>query len=185
MLAKLQAIEDKFEEMLASISGKKREEATLKKILGEDRILEEGAREDFERFKPNERFTLEHQKEIQDFVISKEKRLLTQDILICDRSIICPIIYTRANGDKKGSEFLYQRVIDWIRTYKKLFLLDPHEVPYQKDSVRNEALSFRMKVHDEYVAFLREKDIQYTLIKGSLKNRVSQIEKIVSSYARE
>jgi len=157
----------------------------MKKIFGEERILEEGAREYFERFKPNERFTLEHQKEIQDFVISKEKRLLTQDILICDRSIICPIIYTRANGDKKGSEFLYQRVIDWIRTYKKLFLLDPHEVPYQKDSVRNEALSFRMKVHDEYVAFLREKDIQYTLIKGSLKNRVSQIEKIVSSYARE
>lgn len=157
----------------------------MKKIFGEERILEEGAREYFERFKPNERFTLEHQKEIQDFVISKEKRLLTQDILICDRSIICPIIYTRANGDKKGSEFLYQRVIDWIRTYKKLFLLDPHEVPYQKDSVRNEALSFRMKVHDEYVTFLREKDIQYTLIKGSLKNRVSQIEKIVSSYARE
>ena len=157
----------------------------MKKIFGEERILEEGAREYFERFKPNERFTLEHQKEIQDFVISKEKRLLTQDILICDRSIICPIIYTRANGDKKGSEFLYQRVIDWIRTYKKLFLLDPHEVPYKKDSVRNEALSFRMKVHDEYVAFLREKDIQYTLIKGSLKNRVSQIEKIVSSYVRE
>lgn len=151
----------------------------MKKIFGEERILDEGAREYFERFKPNERFTLEHQREIQDFVIDKEKKLSNKDILICDRSIICPIIYTRANGDKKGSEFLYQRVIDWIRTYKKLFLLDPHEVPYKKDSVRNEAFSFRMRVHDEYVAFLREKDIQYTLIKGSLDERIKRIRDLI------
>ena len=157
----------------------------MKKIFGEERILDEGAREYFERVKPSKRFTLEHQKEIQDFVIRKEKNLSNKDVLICDRSIICPVIYTRANGDKKGSEFLHERVIDWIPTYSKLFLLDPYGVPYKKDSVRNEEESFRMRVHDEYVAFLREKDIQYTLINGTLKNRVFQIEKIISSYVRE
>lgn len=36
----------------------------MKKIFGEERILDEGAREYFERVKPSKRFTLEHQKEI-------------------------------------------------------------------------------------------------------------------------
>ena len=151
----------------------------MKKIFGEERILEEGAREYFERFKPNERFTLEHQREIQDFVIHKEKKLSNKDILICDRSIICPIIYTRAGGDKNGSDFLYQRVTDWIPTYTNLLLLDPYEVPYQKDSVRDEDPEFRMKVHVEYIAFLKEKDIQYTLIKGSLNERIKRIRDLI------
>ena len=151
----------------------------IKKTLGEDKILNEGAREYFERFKPTNRFTLDHQQKIQDFVIDKEKRHSNNDILICDRSIICPIIYTRTNGDVTGSEFLYKRVIDWIPTYTNLLLLDPYEVPYKKDSVRNEQNSFRMKVHDEYIAFLQEKDIQYTLIKGSLAERIKKVRDLI------
>lgn len=153
----------------------------LKSVFRDHVFINEVAREYFLRQKSKNRFSFQDQKNIQDLAIRTEKNM-TGKIIICDRSVICPIIYTNAAGDVSGGRELFSRIKDWVPTYTQLLLLDPSEVPYKKDTVRNEDNLFRMKVHSEYLVFLAEKKIQYTLITGTRPERIAKITKIINSY---
>lgn len=154
----------------------------LKGVFKDHVFINEVAREYFLRSKSKNRFSFQDQKNIQDLVIQTEKNMLGK-IIICDRSVICPIVYTNAGGDTSGGEILFTRIRDWIPTYSHLLLLDPHEVPYKKDQIRDEESSFRLKVHKEYIAFLATNNIQYTLITGTRSKRLSKIAELIKSYA--
>jgi len=150
----------------------------LKRIYPQYVFINEVARDYFSNNKSKNRFSFKDQQNIQDLVMDREKEM-KGNIVVCDRSVICPIIYTNADGDILGGKNLHSRVKEWIPTYSQLLLLDPVDVPYQKDSIRSEEKFFRMKVHKEYVAFLKDNNIQYTLIKGSWDQRLSQIKEII------
>lgn len=143
-------------------------------------IVHEAAREYFESVHAAERFSFNDQKNIQNLVMKREREMGSKyKMILCDRSVLCPIMYTIANGDRKGGEALFERAQLWISSYKHFFLLDPYEVPYTQDSIRRESENFRLKVHEEYLAFLKEKEIQYTLIKGSLEKRINKIKEFI------
>lgn len=156
----------------------------LKEKFPEHVFINEAAREYFRSKRLSNRFSFSDQKNIQDLVIEKEK-IMEGDMRICDRSVICPIIYTITAGDVKGGNLLHSRIKSWIKTYTEFLLLDPLGIPFENDEIRNEDIGFRMKVHNEYVAFLKKNNIQYTLINGSWKERVEKIETIIklNTYA--
>ncbi len=153
----------------------------LKNIFTDYVFINEVAREYFIKSKSNDRFSFQDQKNIQDLVIETEKKMNGR-IVICDRSVICPIIYTHAGGDVDGAQTLHSRVSEWIPTYTHLVILDPSEVPYEKDLVRDEDNNFRMKVHKVYLEFLKEKNIEYSLISGSLEDRIKKVTEIINKY---
>lgn len=153
----------------------------LKSVFPNHVFINEVAREYFLKNKSENRFSFQDQKNIQDEVIRREKEL-KEKFITCDRSVICPIIYTLAAGDVGGGEILFDRIKDWIGTYTHLILLDPSDVPYKNDMVRDENSDFRMMVHEEYIRFLEDKDIQYTLLSGVLKKRIERVQEIINRY---
>lgn len=118
---------------------------------------------------------------IRDFVFNNEKKAgkNSPSILVCDRSIIDSAVYMEAHGDKKGADKLFKTVAPWVLTYNKILMLDPTEVPYQMDEIRNEGEDFRNHVHDTFVKFFRRNNIKYELVKGTLQERIAYVEGVL------
>lgn len=145
-------------------------------------FIEEGARAYFAE-NPNikDRGAWEVQIGIRDFVFNNERKAgkKSPSILVCDRSIIDSAVYMEAHGDRNGADRLFKSVIPWVSTYDKILMLDPTEVPYKVDEIRNEGEDFRNHVHDTFVKFFKRNNIKYELVSGSLKERIEYVERIL------
>lgn len=120
---------------------------------------------------------------IRDWVFNNERKAGKKSpmILVCDRSIIDSAVYMEAHGDIKGANKLFKSVIPWIATYNKILMLDPTEVPYKVDKIRNEGVKFRNHVHQTFVKFFKRNNIKYEIVKGTLQERIEYVESIFYS----
>lgn len=124
------------------------------------------------------RFSFEVQTKILNLVLAYEAKAEKRaNVILCDRSIIDPIVYMRVLGDKAIAAELLEKVAPHLNNYQKVFLLDPAGVPYQTDTIRNEAEETRQQLHAGFVEFLKERVIPYTLLSGSLHERLNIVER--------
>ncbi|OGY09609.1 MAG: hypothetical protein A2782_02440 [Candidatus Blackburnbacteria bacterium RIFCSPHIGHO2_01_FULL_43_15b] len=144
-------------------------------------FVPEAARAFFEKNPGIARFSADTQEKIQDFAIEQERKVEGPDvkIMICDRSCLDTVAYTRAAGDLAGASRLLTNIAYWLPTYSAIFLLSPDGVPYQNDGVRTEDSTFRQAVHNAFVQILEENMIPHTIIEGSLEKRVAKIESVI------
>lgn len=160
-------------------------ESLREKYTNDSRVefVEEGARAFFAA-NPHieDRGSWEAQSGIRNWVLSNEQTAHAKDpyVIICDRSVIDSAVYMQAHGNQAGSQKLLKLINDWIETYDLIILLDPTEVPYQTDDIRIEGPEFRSYVHEIFIKFFKNNNINYQIVSGSLEDRIEQIEKLFS-----
>lgn len=126
-----------------------------------------------------DRFSVEVQSQIQAMAMANEQAAGDARILICDRSVLDAAVYTHARGDKKGARELFSKVEFWLPTYYKFLLLDPSDVSYETDDVRQEDEETRLQLHDAYIEFFNEYGIPYELLSGTVEQRRQRIDELL------
>jgi nicotinamide riboside kinase len=87
----------------------------------------------------------------------------------------------RAYGDRQGASKLFKRVQTWITTYSKLLLLDPADVNYVTDGIRQEDLNARKQFHNAFIKFFQETSLPYELLSGTFQERCRRIDEILNT----
>lgn len=130
-----------------------------------------------------DRFSEESQGKVQALALQNEQAAYNSGVkvILCDRSVIDAVAYVKAHGDPEGSDRLLDNVSFWLPTYHKFLLLDPIGVPYATDEVRLEDSDKRQQFHDAFVALFSEKEIPYELLSGTLEERISRVDEILTS----
>ncbi len=144
-------------------------------------IVDEVAREYFQKYGMKNRFSVETQGKIQQLILKREQRAHSQrpKIIICDRSVIDSVVYLNSYNNIKGSKLLFERVRFWLPTYDKFFLLSPRGWNYSVDEIRTEDREKRKRVHLNYVHFFRKHSLPVEILTGSLSKRHQRIEEYV------
>lgn len=154
------------------------------------RVLEEGAQVFFQihpELKEKSIHTTEVQQEIQDFVLTREQEAYQPEVklIICDRSVIDPIIYT---GFYQGNEYakaLLKNVSWWLPTYTKFLILDPKDVPNDAGHFRRETPQDRVAIHKAFIQFCRENNLSFEVISGSLDERIDTVDTIIDKVVSD
>ncbi|MCL5113592.1 MAG: ATP-binding protein [Patescibacteria group bacterium] len=155
-----------------------------KKMSGNRSIVfvHEAAR-DFFKENPHitERFAKEIQGQVQSAVLAREQEAHNSGarVIICDRSVIDAVVYVRSTGDRKGAKELLEKVKFWIPTYTKFLLLNPVDVKYEKDEVRQEDENTRQAFHKAFLEFFKETRIPYELLSGSIEQRIKRVDRLI------
>lgn len=125
-----------------------------------------------------ERFSARVQGQVQDMQWDHERMAINlgATTLVCDRSVLDAVVYTRANGELEGSEELFTKIASWVATYTKIFLLDPQDIPYEKDDLRQEEETTRQKNHEAFIEVFEEKGIPFELLSGTIEERLARLE---------
>lgn len=131
----------------------------------------------------DQRFGVKPQGEIQQLALRNEQAALHSgaEIIICDRSVLDAVAYVRGHGDKKGSEQLLKQIESWVPTYDAILLLDPADVPYQTDDIRQESIEVRQRNHEAFVEVFMEAGIEYELLSGTKEERIQRVDEILMS----
>jgi nicotinamide riboside kinase len=147
---------------------------------------EEAARKFFARFSTADRFGFEAQGKIQQMALRSEQeaQALGARLIFCDRSVLDAVVYVGSQGDHEGAQVLLERVRDWLPTYNRLFLLDPADVDYVIDDIRQEPQATRQLFHGAFVDFFREMGIPYELLKGTLRERCQKVDEVIGEEHR-
>lgn len=126
------------------------------------------------------RFAKDTQEKIQSLMLKREKKAHGSGakIILCDRSVIDAVVYVRSTGDKEGSNELFEKVRFWLPTYYKFFLLDPADVIYKKDNIRQENEKVRQAFHKAFLDFFKEKRIPFELLSGTMEERMVKVDKL-------
>lgn len=66
-----------------------------------------------------------------------------------------------------------------LPTYTTIFLLDPNDIPYEKDDIRQESAEIRMNNHKAFVEVLMEAKREYTLLSGTEEERKQKIDTLL------
>lgn len=148
-------------------------------------IVDEAARDFFQENDVPDRFSAETQKRVQALALTREREahanLPPPDIILCDRSVIDAVAYVKATGDEKGALQLLSDVQFWLSTYTHFLLLDPADIPYEQDEIRQEDPETRMRFHQAFLDFFAETEIPCELLSGTVEERVARIETILSA----
>lgn len=130
----------------------------------------------------DERFSFGHQSKIQKLQLETEQNAQNSraKTILCDRSVLDAPVYVRAHGDMLGSKRLVDSVRFWIPTYSHIVLLDPNQVAYLNDEIRQEDQEIRMKNHEAFIQVFMEEGIPYELLGGSLDQRIERVGELVS-----
>ncbi|TSC88717.1 MAG: Uncharacterized protein G01um10145_743 [Microgenomates group bacterium Gr01-1014_5] len=145
-------------------------------------IVEEAAREYFTKNPEiRDRFSINAQGEVQALALKNEQSAHDSGAtkIVCDRSVLDAVAYVRSQGDIRGSRRLLDRVRYWVSTYNKLLLVNPADVPYQTDSVRQEDEQVRLGFHKAFLEMFDDAGIQYELLSGTLKQRVKRTDQLL------
>lgn len=129
-----------------------------------------------------EKFAKEAQRQVQSLALQQEQEVHNAGarLILCDRSVIDAVVYVRAHGDTEGAAKLLDRVSFWIPTYNKFLLLNPADVLYKTDDVRQEDEYVRQSFHEAYLEFFQESGIPYELLSGTLEERIARVDELVN-----
>lgn len=145
-------------------------------------ITDEAARDYFTRNPAvADRFSMGVQGKIQALALRNEQIAHKSGAsrIICDRSVLDAVAYVRSQGDVHGSRQLLERVRFWIPTYQNLLLLDPADIPYRVDSIRQEGEETRQRFHLAFLGLFQEGGINYELLSGTLVQRISRVNQLL------
>jgi nicotinamide riboside kinase len=146
----------------------------------------EGAREFLSNQNPQELMQMDPfdiQKGIRRLTLQNEKTVHETQarVILCDSSVVDQVVYTRVFVGKKESEELYNEIGDWVGTYNRFYMLNPHEVAYQTDEVRTQTSEERQRIHDTFLEVFEEKGIGYETLSGTVEERFATVDKLVRS----
>lgn len=146
-------------------------------------VVEEAARTFFTQ-NPDvtDRFSAEAQGQVQALALRSEQDAHNTGarVILCDRSVIDAVVYVRANGDREGADRLLKGVEFWLPTYHRFLLLDPADVPYQIDDVRQEDEQVRQGFHNAFLEFFQESGIPFELLSGTVEERITRVDQIIN-----
>lgn len=153
-------------------------------------VLEEGAQIFFQQNSDsikNGIHVVSVQEQLQDFVIGREQEAYQPGVkmIITDRSIIDPIIYTHTYQDADNARRLFDRVADWVPTYSHFFLLDPTGVPQDKGPFRRETLEKRFTIYDAFQEFFTENALPFEVVSGTVRERVKKVDRKIYECIRD
>lgn len=105
--------------------------------------------------------------------------LYTHDSMIADRTIIDVLVYTIWMFDNgKIEERTYNKVCNVfekaIKEYDYIFFIEP-EFEVVDDGVRSSDTKFQEEINNIFKIVLTSRNISYTKISGSVRQRVSQV----------
>jgi nicotinamide riboside kinase len=132
-----------------------------------------------------DRFSFAAQSEVQVLAFQKEKAAhkqasyLGKTAIVCDRSVLDAPVIVNSQGDTDGALILMERATSWLPTYDKIYLLDPADVPFAADNVRDEDEATRQLFHDTFLGFFAAHNIAYTLLSGDKEERFGQISSFI------
>lgn len=132
--------------------------------------------------KVQDRFSVATQGDVQKLILDKEQfahqwaPCLGRTAIICDRSVLDAPVYVASQGDHEGAEELFKRARHWTPTYDKIYLLDPADVSFANDDVRNEDEAARQLFHDSFVEFFARHGVGYELLSGTIEERFDTVE---------
>lgn len=124
-----------------------------------------------------ERFTLDVQSTIQLIAFGREQEAIAsgRPVAFSDRSVLDAPAYLLAEGDEQGVARLMTRAVPWLSAYHVIFLLDPADIPFAKDSVRQEEESARTRFHQGFLDLYKRYRIPYVLLSGTPEQRVEAV----------
>lgn len=127
------------------------------------------------------RFSVAAQGNVQELALMNEQRAHRSGAsrIISDRSVLDAVAYVRSQGDLEGSDLLLDAVRFWLPTYSGIFLLDPADIPYKVDSVRQEDEVTRDAFHQAFIHLFREEGIPYELLSGSVSARMRHVDQVL------
>ncbi len=130
-----------------------------------------------------DRFSVTVQGAVQALTLKNEQEAHQSGvkIILCDRAVIDAIVYVSSQGDTKGASELLKKVEFWLPTYSKFFLLDPADIPYETDDIRQETPETRQKLHDAFLNFFEETGIPYELLSGTIEERIRKVKRILEN----
>lgn len=165
--------------LLMMLEEKLTSEKPKKKIA----IVPEAARIYFSTRKVRKPFSVTNQSAVQKLAKTQEELALqtNPDIILSDRSVLDAYMYVKALSGEDNAQPLLHRVKGWLPSYTHLFLLDPKGVPYQTDTVRKEQESIREQFHKTFVASLPKLAVSFSLIDGTLEQRLHKMLQIIHS----
>ena len=149
-------------------------------------FVEEAARRFFRgqpqvrRRNPKEQ-SMDNARRIQSLALESEMQAHSTgaEFIICDSSILTAGMYMIGHGEIRKAEELFKSVEFWLPTYNRFLLLNPADVPYRDDSLRNEGESHRTRTHQAYLDYFSEKGIPYKLISGTVPERIKEIDEVL------
>lgn len=153
---------------------KKREDVT---------VVEEAARDYFSLNPDVDRTTYETQSLLINHIIERENavKVFGKPLEICDRTAIDPVVYYHHYGYENEAKELLKTILDHVKTYDRLYLLDPVGVKYVQDRVRNESSEERMDIHRAYLEVFETSGIKYHLLSGGHDVRSRTVEEYIHS----
>jgi nicotinamide riboside kinase len=124
-----------------------------------------------------DRYSVVVQGTIQEIAIRNEALAEARGVsrILCDRSVLDAVVYTKFGGDEAGAARLFGRVAASLAGYDRLVLLNPYDVPYRQDEIRVESAADRAAIHELFVAFLAEHAVPYILLSGSADTRIDHV----------
>ncbi len=123
------------------------------------------------------------QSDIQTMAISSEEIANAQglDVLFTDSSVSDAAVFVASTGDNEGAERLFERVRAWIPgsdsdiAYSRIYVLDPADVPYETDAIRQESLQTHQRHHQTFLDFFGSHGIAHQLLSGTLRQRTNTV----------
>ena len=122
------------------------------------------------------------QERLQDFVWTREKTAANQPgakVVIADRSVIDPVVYTRMYDTREHADRLLERVAEWLPTYTSFVLLNPAGVPDDPRPARLETADERFALYDRFGEFCVEQSLPYVEVSGTLPERSDTIQRVI------
>ena len=154
------------------------------RFAGDPRValIDEGAKIFFESRPDSTGKSIDTQERLQDFVLAREKVTTDQPgvkLIIADRSVIDPIVYTQVYDSNTHADRLLQRVTDWLPTYTSFILLNPAGVPDDPRPARLETPKERLAIYDVFGEFCETNNLPYVEVSGTIEERATAIQQVL------
>lgn len=110
------------------------------------------------------------------------ERRATTKVVICDRSLADLLAYVRTNDDPNIPASFNRALEEIVRIESRH--LDWHcyipiEFPLVVDDVRPDDLDYQRAVDENYLRVLRDFDLPYVEVRGTIEERVTQVSKLL------
>ncbi|HEY4497070.1 MAG TPA: AAA family ATPase, partial [Candidatus Paceibacterota bacterium] len=123
---------------------------------------------------------IEYEMQDMNFINELKAYEAKPKFILCDRSVIDPVVYALAEGDTDRADRLLARMRHWLQTYHQFILFDKEGIPYKQDEFRDEDYKYRDKVHDSFIDFFSSLNIPYVVAAGDSENRTDFIERLLA-----